>query len=52
VARDAVFRAQPIHGGAKAAGARTVEVGDLNDTHTAQQNCRLCAVNDLTSTVG
>ena len=50
VARGAVLRTQAIDGGAKAAGARPIEVGDLNDTHTPQLNRRLCAVNDLTLT--
>jgi hypothetical protein len=37
VAGGAVFRAEPVHGGAKAAGARSVEVGDLNYTHIASR---------------
>ncbi len=52
VARGAVLRAQSIDGRAKAAGARPIEVGDLNDTHTLQLNRPLCAVNDLTLTIG
>ena len=47
VSCGAVLRAQSIDGGAKAAGARPIEVGDLNDTHTLQLNWPSCAVNDL-----
>ena len=50
VARGAVFRTQAVDGGAKAAGSRPVEVGDLNDTHITSENGRSCAVNDLTLT--
>jgi hypothetical protein len=37
VARGAVFRTEAIDGGAKAAGSRPVEVGDLNDTHITSE---------------
>jgi hypothetical protein len=37
VARGAVFRTQAVDGGAKAAGSRSVEVGDLNDTHITSE---------------
>jgi hypothetical protein len=52
MARGAVLRTESVDGGAKAAGARPIEVGHLNDTHTVQHNRRLCAVNDLTLTIG
>jgi hypothetical protein len=33
MARGAVLRTESVDGGAKAAGARPIEVGHLNDTH-------------------
>src|SRR4029077_9532020 len=32
----AVFGAQPVHRGTKAAGARAIKVGDLHNTHTVR----------------
>jgi hypothetical protein len=52
MAGGAVFRTESIDGGPKAAGARPIEVGHLNDTHTPQHNRCSCAVNDLTLTIG
>lgn len=38
VSAGAVFRAQPVHGRAQAAGAGSVEVGNLNDSHTVRES--------------
>lgn len=40
VSAGAVFRAQPVHRGAESARARSIEVGDLNNTHTVSRTGR------------
>ncbi len=50
VPAGAVFGAQPIDRRSQATRTWSVEVGDLNHTHTREKNRPLCAINDAEPT--